>query len=167
VTGPGRSEPVQRIAHAGLRLCAEPLKGGPEQGGKETGRAFDGELGSIGHLGAAVDTAEAHGVDGDDRLVLPAELDALGRDELTHDVCQLGLPAEDRGGVQVGSADPSVAMLVHGRRGARVPLRRRGEIGEVANTVSSGLSTTTVFCSLMVSLGSLVLGVLGVLPFSV
>ena len=58
-------------AAGGLRLCAEPLEGGPEQRGKGTGRAFEGELGCVGHLGVGVDAAEGHGVDGGGRLVLP------------------------------------------------------------------------------------------------
>src|ERR1700680_2496402 len=110
--GPGWSELVERCAHAGLRLLAEPLESGPEQRGEETGRAFEGELGCVGHLGGGISPAEAHGVDGGDRLVFPAEPDVLTGDELTHDVCQLGLAAEERGGVEVGGADSSVAMMV-------------------------------------------------------
>jgi hypothetical protein len=92
---------------AKLRLLAEPFEGGPEQRGEETGRAFEGELGCVGHLGAAVDAAEGHGVDGDDRLVFSAEPDALTGDELAHDVGQLGLPAEEGGGVEIAGVPPS------------------------------------------------------------
>ena len=77
-------------------MLAEPFEGGPEQRGEETGRAFEGELGCVGHFGARTDAAEGHGVDGDDRLVLPAGPDALTGHELTHDVGQLGLPAEEQ-----------------------------------------------------------------------
>src|SRR6185437_2207559 len=82
----GLSELVQRFAHAGLRLLAEPFEGGPEQRGEETGRPFEREFSCVGHLGACIDAAEGHGVDGDDRLVFCAEPDALTGDELAHDV---------------------------------------------------------------------------------
>ena len=95
--------------HAGLRLLAEPLERRPEQWGEEPGRPFEGELGCVDHLGAGLNAAEGHGVDGGERLVLPLQPDALTGDELMHDVSQLGLPAEERGGVEVSRTDASVA----------------------------------------------------------
>jgi hypothetical protein len=52
-------------------LFAEPLERRPEQWGEEPGRPFEGELGCVDHLGAALNAAEGHGVDGGERLVLP------------------------------------------------------------------------------------------------
>ena len=126
-----RSDLAERLVHASLRLGAEPLQGGPEQGTEEAGQALEGELGGVGHLGVGIDAAEAHGVDGDDRLVLSAQLNALTRDEVTHDIGQLSFPAEEPRGVEVGGADSAVAVTLHGDYGARVPLGGRGEVRKV------------------------------------
>src|SRR5689334_25231172 len=79
------SEPVQRLAQAGFGFVAEAFERGLEQRGEDAGWAFEGELGSVGHLGSGRHGPEGQGVNGDDGLVLPAEPDALTGDELTHD----------------------------------------------------------------------------------
>src|SRR5580765_3918436 len=88
------SESVQRLAQAAFGLVAEAFEGRLEQWGEDAGWAFEGELGGIGYLGSGRHGPEGQGVNGDDGLVLPAEPDALTGDELTHDVGQLGCPAE-------------------------------------------------------------------------